>query len=527
MRTATVHKKHIAIRFPYDMQIIQAVRQLPGRDWDKTVKGAWTVPHSPWHCAKVIEVLKPFRFEIDPEISKCADTKAPKPKMKFPKNLYNYQKVGVEFMYKSLGRCIVADDMGLGKTAEALTFVNIFCGRTLVIAPANVIWKWAMREVPMWAKGKTVEVVTSGKQEIPSTDIVVMSYAIMVSRFDELNRTPFDCVIFDESHALRNYKSQRTRVAKALVKAGIPHVLFLSGTPFMNRPAELFPLLNMLDPIAYSNPVHFLLRYCGAEFLPGTGLIVPPNKLTNREELIQRLSRIMLRRTKREVMSELPDKTRTSIPVVVDNMGEYREAAREFKKWYRAAGKSTTASALAKLTALRQIIGRGKVKAAVELAESILQNDEQVVLFAHHKDVVSLLAADLKQYGVGIISGDTKPKDRQLLCANFLGSNESLMQNGKLRVMIITVAGAEGIDLFTASNIIFVEREWTPAREEQAEDRLHRNGQKNAVTCHYIVAQNTVDEKFDRIVREKRDVFGQVITQDQIVEILLEGIDND
>ena len=91
-------------------------------------------------------------------------------------------------------------------------------------------------------------------------------------------------------------------------------------------------------------------------------------------------------------------------------------------------------------------------------------------------------------------------------------------------VMIITVAGAEGIDLFSASDIIFAEREWTPAREEQAESRLHRNGQKNPVNAYYIVAKGTIDEKFDKLIRQKRSVFQQVITSDEIAENLLEDL---
>ena len=102
--------------------------------------------------------------------------------------------------------------------------------------------------------------------------------------------------------------------------------------------------------------------------------------------------------------------------------------------------------------------------------------------------------------------------------------NDFLMPDSSLRVMIITVAGAEGIDLFSASDIIFVEREWNPAREEQAESRLHRNGQKNSVNAWYIVASKTIDEKIDKLVRSKRKVFQQVVTSDEVAEAILEGL---
>lgn len=518
---ATVVRDVIEIRFPYEMTIIQAVRDIQGRQWNQPGHlGAWIVPNTPWHCAKVIEVLRPFSgFTIDPAIIRNANGKSPAPKLKLPKNLYNYQKEGVKFIYRAQGRCIVADDMGLGKTAEALTFVDQFCGKTLVIAPANVLLKWAEKEVPMWTKGKSVQVILTGKQNMEDCDITIMSYGIMVSKYEELNQTPFDCIIFDESHYVKSSKAQRTRVAKALVKAGIPHVLFLSGTPFMNRPSELYTALNMLDPRGFNNWYHFAARYCGYAYTGGMWVRPEREVATNVNELAQRLSHVMLRRTKRDVALELPDLTRVSIPITIENISEYRQAVSNFRSARRTNPDPRPMNVLTQLTELRQVVGRGKVRAAIELAESILNNDEQVVLFAHHKEVVRELTDALRQYGVGIIAGETPAKDRQNIV------NAFLMQGSKLRVMIITVAGAEGIDLYSASNIIFVEREWTPAREEQAEARLHRLGQKNACTAYYIVAQNTIDEKLDRAVSEKRAVFGQIIHQDEIVTMILEGLE--
>jgi SWI/SNF-related matrix-associated actin-dependent regulator 1 of chromatin subfamily A len=515
--TAILDNKTICIQFPYDMQIIQAVRDIPGREWNSNAR-QWEVPSTPWHMSKVIETLKPFKFYIDPIIIQNANGKAEAPKLRLPSNLYDYQKDGVKFIYKTQGRCIVADDMGLGKTAESLVFVDQFCGKTLVVAPSNVLFKWALKEVPMWAKGKTVQVILTGKQKIENMDITVLSYGIMVSKFEELNQLPFDCIIFDESHYIKSPKAQRTRVAKALVK-GVPHLLFLSGTPFMNRPSELYTSLNMIDPRGFNNFYHYAARYCGFEYIGGHWMKPERETVTHADELAARLGHVMLRRTKRDVAIDLPDLTRITLPVVIDNMADYRRAIADFRQKRRDNPTKNPANVLVQLSQLRQVVGQGKVKAAVELAESVLQNGEQIVLFAHHKDVVAALADALKSYGVGIISGDTKPKDRDIL------SNTFLMQDSKLRVMIITVAGAEGIDLFSAWTICFVEREWTPAREEQAEARLHRNGQKNAVSSYYIVAANTIDQKFDDVVSQKRAMFGQVIHTDEIVNTILEGLD--
>src|SRR5688572_1851952 len=521
-RTALILNGQIEIAFPYDMGAIQAVRDIEGRRWDGTNK-VWKVPFTPWHCDRIVKQLKPLNFYIDPNIVQNANGKVEKPKLKLPKELYNYQKEGVKFIYATGGRCIVGDDMGVGKSAQALTFVDQFCGKTLIVSPSSVVVKWAEKECAMWAKGKTVQVITKGKDIIqPDADIIVMSYGLMVTRFEELNQIPFNCVIFDESHYIKSHKAQRTRIAKALVKSGIPHCLFLSGTPFMNRPIELFPVLNMIDSKAFGNFYHFASRYCGFEYLGGMWVRPDKDTVTNADELAKRLSHIMLRRTKNDVLSELPDLTRSFIPVPLDNMADYRTAKRDVKEWLTSQGQTAVDPnhVLTRLNVLRQVVGQGKIKAALELAEDILQGDQKVVLFAHHKEVVRQLIDGLKTYGVGVISGDVAQKDRQAQVNEFL--KETLISQKGIRVMIITVAGAEGIDLYSASHIIFVEREWTPAKEEQAEARLHRIGQKNPVTAHYLVAQGTIDEKLHDLVDTKRKMFGSVIRQDEILTEIME-----
>lgn len=313
-------------------------------------------------------------------------------------------------------------------------------------------------------------------------------------------------VLVHNCHYLKNYRTQRVRAARRLV-GNIPHALYLSGTPFMNRPAELFTTLNMLDPLSFPAFTKFASRYLGAAWIDGGWVF--PNILNNEEELRERLSRLMIRRTKLEVLPDLPEKTRVIVPVDIP-MAEYNKAKRNLSKWYEEQGKKLNGqNVLAKMAALRQIVGREKVRHVVSLAEDILQDEEQVVIFSHHKEVVEELRLALSSYRVGMIVGSTKPKARQEISRAFL--------EGDVDVVIMSVAGAEGIDLYSASHIIFCEREWVPAKEEQAEDRLHRIGQKNAVTCWYVAAKGTIDEKFAKLVEEKREVFGRVVSQDEIV----------
>jgi SWI/SNF-related matrix-associated actin-dependent regulator 1 of chromatin subfamily A len=512
---ATLVNNRIALTFPFDLRTIEIIKNnIPDRAWNvKTHPRVWSVPNSPWHCAKVIEVLSPLGFYIDREIEKCADAKAKKPNLRkqLPKSLYGYQKEAVEFGYAARGRFILGDAPGVGKSAPALVWWYLFGGqKVLIVSPANVTWKWALKEAAMWAGDRTVQVVEGSKKAMKDVDITIMSYRTMVNRYDELKELPFDTMIFDEAHYLKSSKSQQNRVARKLVKT-VPYLLFLTGTAFKNKRIEMYQLLNMIDPVQWSNIKDFGERYCGGK-LEGGHWIIKPDKETNTEELQARLAPIMLRRTKMQVADDLPELTRVSIPIYLDNQSEYEQTLRSVKEQARREGYKP-ARALTLLNQLRQVVGRGKIKSAVELAEDLLESGEQVVLFAHHKAVVAELKSALSSHRVGVIAGDTKPKDRQMLSDAFLA--------GRLRVMILSSAGKEGLDLYSGSHIIFVERLWTPADEEQIEARLHRNGQKNAVTAHYLVARGTVDERLDGIVRDKRLEFANLIESDIIREVFM------
>jgi SWI/SNF-related matrix-associated actin-dependent regulator 1 of chromatin subfamily A len=515
MKLAAIQGKRIVIHFPFDLKLIEIVRDIPDRDWNNKVKGKWSVPATPWHCAAVSRILKPFGFYISPDVEKCADDRAEQPKKlsRLPKNLYPYQTEAVKFLYSARGRAIIADAPGVGKSAPAAVYAYLYGGeKILIVSPANVTWKWAEKELSMWAKELTWQVIEGSKQPILNTNVTIMSYRTMVLRYEELKTLPFDTMIFDEAHALKSNKSQQNRVARKLVK-GVPYLLLLTGTPFKNKRFELFQLLHMIDPYVWNNAIEFGTRYCGGTFQHGHW-VVPPNGETNTEELQARLSSIMIRRTKKQVLKDLPDLTRASLPLHLENIKEYEKALQAAREQARNEPYKP-GRALTLLNTLRQVVGRGKVKAAIELAKELLDAGEQVVIHAHHKENVtalySLLLPHLPFSRIGIIDGSTKPQDRKALSDAFLA--------GRKRVMIVSSAGKEGLDLYSASHLIFAERQWTPSDEEQIEARLHRNGQRNAVTAHYLIAKGTIDERLDEIVRSKRAEFANLVETDVIREI--------
>jgi len=187
----------------------------------------------------------------------------------------------------------------------------------------------------------------------------------------------------------------------------------------------------------------------------------------------------------------------------------------DFKRYLKDNGKTTDPNALSKLNMLRQIIGMGKVDAAVELAEdALLEPDKKIVLYAHHKAVVQALCEKLKDYGVDTIVGDDSNTKRADTMKRF--QTQDLP-----RVLVISSAGGEGVDLFRADTMITVEREWNEAKESQAESRLHRNGQKHAVMVYYLVAHNTIDKDIDELIERKRDAFDSVIGLEDIRTIVI------
>lgn len=415
--------------------------------------------------------------------------------------LYPFQRKGVDFLLARKGRALLADDPGLGKSPQALFYLAEapVRGRVLIVSPASVIYKWA-QEVEKWFPAWGVQVVPTGKTPLPRTKITVMSYALAARRARELSEQNYRAVIWDECHALKNYRSQRYKAAAAISQS-IPAVLGLSGTPFLNRPAELFNFLNMLDPFAWPDRYQYWARYCGLREKWIGRKVLDYTGSSNEDELSKRLRTYMLRREKVDVLDQLPPITRTIIPIAISNRTEYKKADMQLMALIRKNGHGAGMStALAHLNILRRVMGEGKVKAAVAFAEDFLDgSSEKLVIYAHHRSVCAALRERLSKWGVAWIVGGVSLRERQQSITAFQTSATP-------RIMIISEAGGEGIDLYRASNILFVEREWTPAQEEQAESRLHRIGQQSGVVAWYLVAKDTLDLRIDRLIKRKRQV---------------------
>ncbi|MDO8686469.1 MAG: DEAD/DEAH box helicase, partial [Clostridiales bacterium] len=231
---------------------------------------------------------------------------------------------------------------------------------------------------------------------------------------------------------------------------------------------------------------------------------------SNIEELNTRLKGIVIRRIKKEVLSELPEKQKTNIELKIDNVSEYAQAEQDIidyindKKGYSAADKASRAKALVKIETLKQIAAEGKLPGVYEWIDSFLASGEKLVIFAWHDFVINALRAKYSSISVSL-TGSNSSEQRQ-------ASVDAFQNNPSIKLFIANIqAGGLGITLTASSNVAFVELGWTPSIMTQAEDRVHRIGQKNAVNVYYLLARNTIDDMMCELLIRKSSVIDAAI----------------
>lgn len=540
----------------YDLRtkVLTIVKGAMGRKWDSGRK-AWLVPLSQatflkgrldgvyQPLADAIADLPSLAAAMEDTAARIAISSAAELKdeeviedmrsrlaEQFPegRELYPFQYVGVRFAELAGGRALIGDDMGVGKTIQALAYIALHPENhpALVVCPANVKFNW-LKEAQAWLPNLSSAVVQNGKADIPDTDIVVVNYDLMSKQEAALAQRGFNIVVMDESHYLKNSKAKRTQSTLALAKES-KDALCLSGTAITNRPLEFFTTLNLLRPVEFGNFFAFAKRYTDAHH-NGWGWDFKGS--SNEEELHERTRSLAIRRLKKEVMAELPDKIR-QIETVTPSAADLRTYRRVHNEWlaeysrHQEAGGTPPGFVLNMLTDLRHHAGRLKVQATVDKVNDYRDiTGKPIVVFAHHRDVIEMLSEELSdEHEVGFITGEVSAEKRQVAVDKF--------QSGNLDVLVCsTVAAKEGLTLTAADTVLFVEREWVPGWEEQAEDRVNRIGQ-DAETVHaiYLSVANTIDEKFDAVIEEKRKVVqaildgGEVGKRDGIAKSLLKSM---
>lgn len=316
---------------------------------------------------------------------------------------------------------------------------------------------------------------------------------------------PYDLLVADEAQYLKTPAAKRTKLFFAIPAK---RTLFLTGTPILNRPIELFTMLQRLDPLDLGgNRWGFAMRYCGARQLrAGRKMVWDFNGSANLDELQEKMrSKFMVRRLKKDVLKELPAKRRQIIPL--DRSGAEKLLLAE-QKLARQIGfeemarklESGGAVAMTEMSKVRRELGLAKVDAAIDHITDVLENTSKVVVFAHHRDVIHELYKGLYSLGAYVLTGDTTAKGRQFVVDSFQSKPEIRVFIGQIQ------AAGVGITLTAASTVIFVEQDWVPGNMSQAEDRCHRIGQKESVLVRYLVFDESLDAAMAQTLIKKSRV---------------------
>jgi SWI/SNF-related matrix-associated actin-dependent regulator 1 of chromatin subfamily A len=428
-----------------------------------------------------------------------------------------FQWAGVRYVLDAR-RAFVADEQGLGKTVEALAALEADGAYpAIVICPASMKLGW-QREAEKWLPHRSVAVV-EGRSAVPPTgEITILNYELVAAHRDALARTRPRALVVDESHYCKNPRAKRTQAVRRLAGAvsadGLR--LALTGTPVLNHADELIAQLRLIGRLEdFGSGARFSQQFRGR---------------LSEERLHWHLRRrCFVRRLKSDVLPQLPAKRQVVVPVALTNAPEYRLAEKDVIEWLRSQpldlaelnariAATLRAERLAQLGTLQRLAARGKLAAALAWIEDFLASGEALVVFARHVEVQQ---AVLRRFPHALhLLGSDSLADREAAIAAFQEPDGPSLIIGATRV------AAQGITLTRASNVAFLELEWTPAMHDQAEDRCHRIGQRDAVTAWYLLAANTIDETMARLIQSKRALVaavtdGRVYETDGLVQAVV------
>ena len=466
--------------------------------------------------------------------------------------LLPYQAAGVAY---ALDResTLIGDEMGLGKTIQAIALINAdpSIKRVLLICPASLRINW-QRELEKWlVYRKTIGMALGNNWPWPEPAIVIINYDILHSHHDKLREQTWDLLIADECHYLKNDQAQRTisvlgrdkrnkkdkKTGKMVTLPAIAPIparrrLYLTGTPIVNRPKEIHPILKSIDPKKWGNFFKFGVRYC-AGYKSRWGWDF--SGASNLEELQHKLrSTCMVRRLKKDVLAELPAKRRQVIELPADGLAE--EIRSEQEAWeahqalianlkaavelakasddpeeYQQAvlqlRKGTRAS-FTEISIIRRLTAIAKVPYVIEHVKSAFEAGvEKLVLFAHHHDVIDAYVAALGAEAVKLDGRDTM-QDRDHAVQRFQNDPSVHYFIGGIR------AAGVGLTLTASANVCFSELDWVPGNLSQAEDRCHRIGQQDSVLVQHLILEGSIDAQMVQTIIQKQEVIDQALDRE-------------
>ncbi|KAF0311821.1 SWI/SNF-related matrix-associated actin-dependent regulator of chromatin subfamily A-like protein 1 [Amphibalanus amphitrite] len=428
--------------------------------------------------------------------------------------LMPFQREGIKMGVARDGRVLLADDMGLGKTIQAIGIASHFHDwPLLVVCPSSMRYQWRnefLRFLPS-QHPSTIMVMDSSKDFTTEARVLIVSYDLLSRCSKQLRDVGFRSVIMDESHNLKNPKAARTRAALPLLRAA-RRALLLSGTPALSRPVELYTQISAIDRKFMPVFNDFGLRYCDGKRNAWGWDFSGSSRMTELQILLER--RIMIRRLKRDVITQLPSKQRH---LVLLDPGQVHCRTKKMNAMETRMAKASLKAAERRGALLEYFreTATAKLPAVCSYLEDLLDSGAKFICFAHHRvvmDAVCELLERRKDQHIRI-DGSTQAAQRKRECDRF--------QSGSaVRVAVLSITAANtGLTLTAASLVVFAELFWNPGVLTQAEDRAHRIGQQDSVQIRYLVARGTADDHIWPLVQRKLDVLNRAgLSKDDFTE---------
>lgn len=465
---------------------------------------------------------------------------------------YPYQQDGIRFGLEHK-RIIIGDEPGLGKTLQSIGIVDTANAYPcLVICPSSLKINW-QREFGKFTD-KSALVLDNAVRTTWSYLLTMGMHQVAVVNYESLRKyfvwdikggkhfrlkdvvfcpqiRMFKSIIIDESHRVKDPSAQQTIFTKG-ISVGKEWIILLSGTPVVNRPEDLIAQLSIMNRLSeFGGRAQFMADYCTD----------PRDKMAEPAVPLSVLSRqlyetCMIRREKAKVLPQLPDKTRVDLYVEISNAPEYNLAAADLAEYLRQykecsdweIRRKMRMEALVRFMTLRSLATMGKISQAVDFIRTFLDSGKKLIVFCSLHDIVDELK---KAFPKSVtVTGRDNPANKQ-------AAVDAFQNNPAVQLIICSIkAAGVGLTLTAASDVAFVELAWTYADCCQCEDRAHRIGQKDNVTCYYLLGRGTIDHTIYSLIHRKKSIANEIMNADddiptdemyfnELVETFLKGGD--
>ncbi|XP_077176332.1 DNA annealing helicase and endonuclease ZRANB3 [Paroedura picta] len=443
---------------------------------------------------------------------------------KLKERLLPFQKKGIIFAIEKSGRCMIADEMGLGKTIQAIAVSYHYKNEwpLLIVVPSSLRYPWA-DEIEKWVPDLGPEdiAIIQNKTDtwrISTSKVTILGYGLLTSDaqslVDTLYKQSFKVVIIDESHYMKSRNATRSKILLPLVQNAVRAIL-LTGTPALGRPEELFMQLEALCPRKFGTWTEYSKKYCNARVrFFGRRRQWDCRGASNLDELHHLLSNIMIRRLKKEVLTQLPPKIRQRIPFDLSQTAakELNASFEEWEKLMKASDLDSTESdfvqVMGLITRMFKQTAIAKAGAVKDYIKMLLENDKlKFLVFAHHLSMLQACTEAVIESKARYvrIDGSVPSAERINLVNQF-------QKDPDTRVAILSIqAAGQGLTFTAATHVVFAELYWDPGHIKQAEDRAHRIGQCNSVNIHYLIANGTLDPLMWAMLNRKAKVTGTTL----------------